>query len=246
MGPVALGTLIIAVASWTAQWIFVAIEKARKEAELQESRYIELFQNYKKAHRRRWISGSLLDSALRNGFSSEVIQQRKSDYDNAYVLTNTLFPDTRDYLDGIFGDRNKSKQEDIFKNFFGKDLLDITRLTDRCITRAYAVRYDWDFALWNEKIDRSNPKSSMMLKTERDNVVSAILATCKITKTSTANYLELANIYYKCADTIFGIGQEAINKNLKSYDTEFNHWKSESERRVKNSCTLDRPLETGK
>ncbi|KTC36638.1 hypothetical protein AO265_24605 [Pseudomonas sp. ABAC61] len=236
LGPVAVGTLIAGAFSFFASLTVSRIQDDQQKRQLRHAENIGVYIKYKQAHRARLLQGSMLGSSLSWGFTTDMVNERKRNYDAAFLKTNEIFPDARDYLGRAVVPAGLDSKE-TFRNTIEK-LRDVTVVHDLALTAAYSVRNDWDQAIWPDRLRQDPQLSLYRLKRERDCKVSNTLKQYSF-RQEKYNTTALKNIYTYCSDVVFRKLDEAISREISTAPDVFAAWQKGTNDEVGKACSLE-------
>ena len=236
LGPVTVASLILAIGSWVATETANRIHSDQQKIDAEYAEKAGVYQKYKEAHRERWNQGALVQSSLAWGFSSDIVNKRKQDYDAAYVVTNNVFMPARDYLGRVIVPSDVNSKETFELTI--ERLRKVTGVHDLCLTKAYGERNDWDGFIWADRIKQAPEQPLYWLKRERDCRVSNVLKECRGDDGRLYNTRSLKAIYEMCSNTIFNELDKAMRRRTSEDKKEFLTWKGEAEIAIGAKCSF--------
>ncbi|WP_404937164.1 hypothetical protein P7C00_19640 [Pseudomonas sp. JDS08PS003] len=235
-GPVFVGAALVGAFSFFTSCTASKIQEDQQRRELQRAENIGVYLKYKQAHRSRLLQGSLLVSSLKWGFTTEIVSERKRNYDLAYLKTNEIFPDARDYLGRVVVPAGVDSKDTYDLTI--EKLRNVTTVYDLALTAGYAVRNDWDQGIWTDRIRKTPDVALYKLKRERDCKVNNTLMQYPYHK-KLYNATALKNIYTSCTDAVFQQLDDAIRKETSNSVVRFSIWKKSTSEKIAKACALE-------
>lgn len=239
IGPITIGSAILGSASFAGSWALKSYQEEQIKLKQDYTEKTSIYQKYKEAHRLRWLHGNMLSSALNWGFTSDVVEKRKSDYDDAYIKTNQLYSFSAEYLDRVIAPESRYNEEVRLATI--DKLKTLSAMDDTCLTGGYGIRNDWDQAKWADKL-RERPEHNLFeLKRERDCKVGNRLNQCKTNDGKVYARDTIKNRYDKCYKELFKQLDTAIANKTSENEGSFLRWKRNAYPAIEEACSMSNP-----